>query len=198
MFLVIILYYYYMCFSFEVSLATFITSWSISIYLLTKKLNKTQKQNIIILMIFSSMQLVDAVLWYIKMEKNKINYYLSSIAIPSILSILLLYCVFIKNNSKNIYINIISILLCVYIFIRSNGYSSSVCNNKLSSPVWGSNEFSVWELVIYGILVTYPNWTNFFCLLLLLLFIKITVGGAYGSLWCAPANLFAFKYLFTY
>ena len=58
-----------MCFSFEVSIATFIISWTISFYLLSKKLTRNQKDSVILLLLFSSIQFVDAILWYIKMEK---------------------------------------------------------------------------------------------------------------------------------
>ena len=57
-----------MCFSFEISIITFIISWSISLYLLNKGLSNDKKQHIIFLMIFSSIQLTDAILWYNKMQ----------------------------------------------------------------------------------------------------------------------------------
>ena len=91
-----------MCFSFEVSIATFIISWSISLYLLRKNLTKYQRQNIIFLMIFSSIQLADAILWYNKMKKNNINYLVTSYLIPFLLSLQLLYRVFIVNYSEYI------------------------------------------------------------------------------------------------
>jgi len=59
-----------MCFSFEVSIGTFIVSWVISLYLLNKGLTKDKQQHIIFLMIFSSIQLADAILWYNKMKKK--------------------------------------------------------------------------------------------------------------------------------
>ena len=51
-----------MCFSFRVSIGTFIFSWASSIYLLNKGLSEPKKQSVIFLMIFSSMQLSDAIL----------------------------------------------------------------------------------------------------------------------------------------
>ena len=59
-----------MCFSFEVSIGTFLFSWGISLYLLNKGLNKRQRQNVIFLMIFSTIQLADAILWYNKMKNH--------------------------------------------------------------------------------------------------------------------------------
>ena len=43
-----------MCFSFKISIGTFLFSWSISIYLLQKKLTKIWKEYIYSLLIFSS------------------------------------------------------------------------------------------------------------------------------------------------
>ena len=59
-----------MCFSFEVSLTTFASSWLISFYLLTKNLTVIQRQSVIFLLIFSSMQLADAGLWLVDMKKK--------------------------------------------------------------------------------------------------------------------------------
>ena len=90
-----------MCFSFEVSLGTFITSWTISLYLLTKKLSVKQKHNVIFLMILSSMQALDAILWYIKMKKNIINYVITSFFIPLFLCIQVYYNILVRNNFKD-------------------------------------------------------------------------------------------------
>ena len=178
-----------MCFSFEVSIGTFLVSWGISIYLLNKGLNKKQKQNIIFLMIFSSMQLADAILWYNGMKKNNINYITTSFIIPLILSLQVLYNVYIRNNNKNLFLTLTVILSIILMFYRFNGYSESLCNNKLSSPVWGSNELKIWELVPYIILIMYPDNMIILQVFLVLVLIKIFIGGAYGSLWCAIANI---------
>ena len=87
-----------MCFSFEISIGTFLVSWTISLYLLNKNLTMKQKHNVIFLMIFSSIQLADAILWYIKMEKNIINYYVTSYIIPIILSLQIIYNIYVRNK----------------------------------------------------------------------------------------------------
>lgn len=193
-----------MCFSFEVSIATFIISWSISLYLLRKNLTKYQRQNIIFLMLFSSIQLTDAILWYNKMKRNNINYVVTSYLIPFILSLQILYKVFVTNHKEYIKViddKLLKILVFIgicYLFYRFNGYSKSLCDNKLSSPVWGSNEIAVWELIIFAFLLFYPDTVSFFSILFLFFLIKIFVGGAYGSMWCAITNLIAFYYLYKY
>lgn len=193
-----------MCFSFEVSIATFVISWSISLYLLRKNLTKYQRQNIIFLMLFSSIQLTDAILWYNKMKRNNINYVVTSYLIPFILSLQILYRVFVTNHeayNKVIDDKLLKILvffLICYLFYRFNGYSKSLCDNKLSSPVWGSNEIAVWELILFAFVLFYPDTVSFFSILFLFFLIKIFVGGAYGSMWCAITNLIAFYYLYKY
>ena len=193
-----------MCFSFEVSIGTFIVSWVISLYLLIKRLTKEKQQHIIFLMIFSSIQLADAILWYNIMKKNNINYLVTSYLIPLLLSLQILYMVFIVNHSSFIkiiddkYLKIFISILLLYMFYRFNGYSVSLCNNKLSSPIWGSNEIKLWELVLMSFLIFYPDYYMWFATLFLFLLIKIFVGGGYGTLWCAITNLVAFYYLYKF
>ena len=193
-----------MCFSFEVSIITFIISWSISLYLLSKGLNNNEKQNIIFLMIFSSIQLADAILWYNKMKRNNINYTVTSYLIPLLLSLQIVYRVLFVNHSEYIKFiddKILKILIFIgiyYIFCRFNGYSKSLCDNKLSSPVWGSNEIKLWELIIFAFLLFYPDYFTFTTMVILLALIKIIIGGAYGTLWCAITNVIAFYYLYKY
>jgi len=193
-----------MCFSFEVSIATFIISWSISLYLLNKGLSKDGKNDVIFLMIFSSMQLTDAILWYNKMKRNNINYIVTSFLIPFILSLQLLYKVFITNYKAYMKViddkllKILMFFLIFYIFYRFNGYSKSLCDNKLSSPVWGPSELGIWELLIFAFIIWYPNHPMFFATLILFILIKMIIGGAYGTMWCAIANLVAFYFLYKY
>ena len=187
-----------MCFSFEISIGTFLVSWTISLYLLNKNLTMKQKHNIIFLMIFSTIQLADAILWYIKMEKNIINYYVTSYIIPIILSLQIIYNIYVRNKINNIYVNLFIIISIIYIFIKFNGYSTSVCDNKFSSPVWGSYEIKLWQLFLFAFIICYPNWKLLWKLILGIIFIKFISNGGYGSLWCAVANIIAIKYLFTY
>jgi len=188
-----------MCFSFEVSVITFIISWGISLYLLRKKLTTQQKYSIISLMIFSSMQIADAILWYIGMKKNNINYIVTSVLIPTILSLQILYNVFIVNNNGNPFITLLTVCSCIYLFIRFNGYSKSLCDNKLSSPIWGSNELKLWEICLFAAFIFWPNISKFVAVMFIIIpLIHIFVGGSYGSLWCAISTGLAFKYLYEY
>ena len=53
-------------------------------------------------MIFSSMQLSDAILWYTGMKKNTVNYLTTSLLIPLILSLQVIYNLYTNyKNKKN-------------------------------------------------------------------------------------------------
>ena len=119
-----------MCFSFEVSLGTFVFSWSSALYILyNKKLPTYAYHNIIKLLIVSSMQLLDAILWWNKMRRNNINYVVTSYLIPAVSVALIIYNVYFINNINNLYLNIFIAVFTLHIFLRFNGYSSSVCKN---------------------------------------------------------------------
>ena len=188
-----------MCFSFKISISTFIFSWVTSLYLLyNRNLSIKNKNNIYFLLILSSIQLVDAVLWYINMKKNNINYFVTSIILPLLLILQVYFNLYVRNNLKNSLLNIVMIIGSIYLFYRFNGYSTSLCNNNFSSPIWASNEIKLWEFIIFTILIFYPYW-KFIIFIILVLFpaIHIVAGGAYGSLWCFVANSIAIYYLIT-
>ena len=191
-----------MCFSLEVSLGTGIFSWAVCFYLLQKDLTLIQQQYVIFLLIFSSIQFADAILWYIKMEKNIINYLVSSYLIPTILSLMIIYNIFVINKNKNILLSLFVPIIIIYIFIRLNGYSKGACN-KLSSPIWGGNEIKLWELIVFGLLIMtirdkIPLSLSLFISLLLILYYSMENTGGYGSFWCAIANITALYYLYKY
>ena len=147
-----------MCFSFEVSLATGIFSWGAGFYLLNNRnLSISQKHDVIFLLLFSSMQFIDAILWYIKMEKNWVNFILTSFFIPLILIAQAVYNIYYRNNISHPLIDIVFIAGIIYLFRKFHGYSSSMECNRLSSPVWGSNELSIWEIMLYATFIFYLN-----------------------------------------
>tara|TARA_Y100000817_G_scaffold248113_1_gene200289 strand:- start:263 stop:751 length:489 start_codon:yes stop_codon:yes gene_type:complete len=162
-------------------------------------------------MIFSSIQLADAILWYNGMKKNNINYITTSFIIPLILSLQILYNVYIRNNNKNPFITLIVISVILSIFYKLNGYSKPSCN-KLSSPVWGadptyppifgeSKEIPIWNIVVFCILILYPiNNGNIVSVSVITLtsVIALMIGTGVGSLWCAMANIISLYYLYNY
>ena len=188
-----------MCFSFEISLGTFIISWIIAIFLLNQKLSEYEKQLVILLMIFSSIQLVDAILWYNKNKKNKLNYYLTSIVIPIILFAQISYNIIIINKIRNVFLLTFLCLGCIYLFIKFNGYTNILCNNQLNSPIWANNEIKLWELILFSLFVSYPNYyLSFSLIIFFIILVKSNIVSGYGSFWCAIANIYAFYLLFKF
>jgi len=192
-----------MCFSFEVSLGTFLFSWSVSLYLLNKKsLNKSQTQNIYFLMIYSSIQAIDAILWYINMKKNNINLFLSVFVIPTLLLLQVIYNLYIINNITNpiIYLCIIYVYLD---YIIGSDYTVKSCNS-FNSPKWGNVDISMITIIIFFILVTYGRIgfegekLAFLIILSISLLISIYIGGNISSVWCSLANVLGLYYLFKY
>ena len=186
-----------MCFSFEISLGTGIFSWSVGLYLLNNvKLTKKQYHDVIFLLIFSSMQFADAILWYINMEKNNINFFVTSFVIPFILAMQGIFNIYIRKevNLNSILFNVFTIICVIYIFYRFHGYSRPLCSNKLSSPVWGSNELKNWEIFLFAFYAFYPSSFN----ILAIITLTFLIDGAFGSMWCAIGNLIAIKYLIMY
>ena len=186
-----------MCFSFEVSLATGLFSWSIGLFLLTKKLTKQARLKVYFLLIFSSMQFADAILWYNKMRRNNINYYTTSVLVPLILAIQILFNIYIYNEINNRIVDAAVWSFIVYIFIKSNGYSVKSCNNY-GSPLWGNWKMTLIDLIIFALFIFYPSINA----LLLGVFFMITsiniFGGVSGSGWCAISNIGALTYLYKY
>lgn len=197
----------YMCFSFEVSIGTFIVSWSIGLYLLTLKLSKRQKQNVIFLLIFSSIQLLDAILWFINMKKNTINYVITSFMIPFVLFAQVVYNLLVINKLNNVYTYIL-LGITALVVSSYNGYTSP-STNAFSSPNWGDhngenmiNKYIT--MFMFCLLITYNrigfNGEKLVSLLLILasLIISFLFTGGNGSLWCAIANVFSLYYLYEY
>lgn len=195
-----------MCFSFEISMLTGIFSWSIGLFLLQKNLTHFERNNIFFLLIFSSMQFADAALWYIKLKKNFINFFVTSFLIPTILSLQILFNVYVINNNTNQLLNYAVAFIIIYMFLKFNeygGYSIGACNNNFSSPIWGSSEIKLYEMIIFIIFILYDVKRGFNTFVLVSSFIVILLTrfyfkGGYGSLWCSIACLISIKYFIEY
>jgi len=185
-----------MCFSLEVSLLTGIFCWAVGFYLLQKPLSSSQRHDIIFLLIFSSVQFADAILWSTQSQKTPVNFWVTSYLIPGILSLMLLYNIFIINPHPPPWIQMMVVVGILYMFLRFRGYSTSLCEKKsLSSPIWGSNELKLWEVLLFAYMSTYPTITwKWICIPIAYM---ITQTG-YGSMWCAIACVLSVYYLKVY
>ena len=192
-----------MCFSFEVSLGTFLFSWGTSVYLLQKNLTPSERQNVIFLMIFSSMQLVDAILWYIGMKKNYLNFFLSSYVIPLILTLQIFYSMIVINKLNDWKGWLVVMLWAISLFSSYRGYTQP-SENCFSSPNWGGTKQNPWYLVIFFFFIFYGRigltGSKFYNLLFGILTLSLTfmIGDGFGSIWCSLANVAALCYLVQY
>ena len=198
-----------MCFSFEVSLYTGLFSWASGLYILSKNnISQYNREFTIFLLIFSLMQFSDAILWYIDMTQNTLNYIVTSFVIPIILSLQIIYNIYYRScccffsskytiRNNNTVMDIIVFQAIVYLFYRFNGYSKSSCTNKLSSPIWGSTEIELWEILGFLILIAMPDIYVILLQFFILYFVKLIINGGIGSMWCAIANILAVYLLYA-
>ena len=152
-------------------------------------------------MIFSSMQIPDAILWYNKMKKNKINLYTTSYLIPFLLSLQVIYNNFIRletYETLDIIVRLMTLYSIYYNFIRYKGYSVYSCDSYFSSPIWGGKEVDLYTLLGFGILLTYPHYDRAIVGLLSLIILQFITNSGYVSMWCAIANSVAVYYLYKY
>ena len=188
-----------MCYSFRVSILTGMTSWIIGVYILCTTKSTKVKKDMISLLIFSSMQFADAILWYIDMKKNKINLFTTRFLIPLLLSMQLLYAnYFYFEKVHNIKLVFVWLYVFYLFFIKFDNYSikSPKCKQQNCSPVWGGSDMTLIEMVIFFFLTYFTGFnTSSMTIIPVILFIYWYFDFGYGSHWCAISNLIAFKYL---
>lgn len=187
-----------MCYNLEVSFGSGLLSYILCFLILQRKLTIKERQNVYFVLIFSSMQFVDTLLWYSGMKHNNLNYYTTSILIPFILSLQILFNIFIINKYYNPIAIILVILGIIYLFYNFNGYSKPLCLNNLSSPVWANNEITLFEAFIFATFIFYPNWKNIILTMILILLIKFFINGAIGSWWCFISVFLSVYYYFAF
>ncbi len=187
-----------MCFNFEVSIGTGIFCWSIAIYMLrTYTLTEFQRNKVILLMIFSSMQFADAILWYINMAKTPLNYFVSRYVIPTLLVAQLIFNLAVVNKIRPMIYLPVVLFFIISCMNKFTGYSTASCS-KWGSPIWGgegANEITPLFLTLFYLGVCYPYTT--YNLIPLLAVPFITTGG-YGSMWCAVACIQSIVILLKY
>ena len=189
-----------MCFSLEVSLSTGIFCWVVGLYLLRKNLKADDRHKVIALLIFSTIQFADAILWSQQMKKTSLNLFVTSYLIPTILSLQVIYNLFIQHQEKTpLWIKVIGCLIITQLFRFFHGYSSQLCGKATASPIWGGKEVPLWGLIIFLFLIRYNpqdrySWVT--TALALAVAYNITDTG-YGSMWCAISCSVAIYYLYA-
>tara|TARA_Y100000389_G_scaffold203876_1_gene253892 strand:+ start:14545 stop:15129 length:585 start_codon:yes stop_codon:yes gene_type:complete len=191
-----------MCYSFEVSIGTFLFSWGSAFYLLSKDLTIVEQQNIYFLMIFSTIQLLDAILWSVGMKKNSINYAVTSYLIPAVLCAQVIYNLLVINQLWNPLVLGVILATVVSLFNLHRGYSKQSCN-MFDSPIWGDAHTKLGMLyfalmISYGRIGLSGTKLHFLLVIFLSLFASWLFSGGEGSLWCAFANIASIYYLVMY
>jgi len=182
-----------------VSLGTGIFSWTIALFLLSKNPTNTQHNKLIFLLLFSSIQFADAILWWNKMEKNSINYITTSVLIPLILSAQIVCNVYYMGGFNNRYLDIMVLGVIASIFYTLNGYSIPSCN-RFGSPKWGNYNIKPYEALLFLFLITVSSNINIYSVVshtIPLILAYLYMSGL-GSGWCAIANIFSIIYLYSY
>jgi len=155
-------------------------------------------------MIFSSIQIADAILWYIKMKKNNINYIVTSFVIPFILSLQIIYNMFFINKINNPYIIILIVALIMYIWKSFKGYSID-SKNKYGSPTWTTFDnpdppiYGLLSGLVFFLLIAYgrDEFTRDSLCITFLISALLGYRGV-GSLWCAISTILSLYYLYKY
>lgn len=194
-----------MCFSFEASLLTGLFSWSVCFYLWGRGgLTQRQSHEVLFLFLFSSMQWVEAVLWYTEMQKNTLNYVLTSFVIPLLLLSQIVHNMFFFQSLYT-HIGVILLVLgyAIFLFHHYQGYTIP-SNNRLGSPIWGGKEMSLpfvlvfFFLIVYGRIGLDVQRRMFTLAAVIILGLPYLFSGGFGSLWCAFANIYAVHLLLTF
>jgi hypothetical protein len=183
-----------MCWNFEISLATGIFSWNAARLLLQKKQPQYVINNAYFLILFSSMQFIDAIIWYIDVKKNNINYILTSLFIPIILILQLFVKLCIIDGVNNYYVYTFLFLTSIYLFYKFNGYTIKTNCNNGCNLLWGGTEVYRPELLLFAILL-FNNYTSvkYVILTCVLFFFNPN-----GSIWCSLACIKSLDMLIKY
>ena len=153
--------------------------------------------------------MVDAVLWYINMEKNNINYVITTFVIPFILSLQIFYNIFIINKKRSAFISLLAIAMIIIILFKNQllkGYGLYTYHSKnmFSSPLWNNKEPPLYFLFLFLLLIFYGRIgfsgekLIFLCIIFSSLLFSLLFSGGFGTLWCSFANILALYYLYKY
>lgn len=179
-----------MCFSFRVSIATGVVCWMTALIKLSTSNDDAIRHRAIFLLIYSSVQYADAILWA-HPTHDMVNKWTTSYLVPALLSTQLLYNAHVQRTDSMLpYIP--AVALSAYMFWRLHGYTTPACCT-LKSPVWGGSEFHAWEFGVFSFLVLYPSWGTWAMSIVLISTIALTTSGGYGSMWCSLACLEAVR-----
>jgi hypothetical protein len=179
-----------MCFNEYVSVITGSFCWYVALRILARMAAPPElKNDAIFLLIYSSIQFVDAIL-HLNKSKNMINKLLTSVVIPSILSAQLLFNANVQTAIPTPLALSLAVSVSMYIFWRFHGYSTFVCG-LFQSPIWSGKEITLLEFSLFSLLLFYPNWERLLITWVLIVALNLLFKGGYGSMWCAVACVYS-------
>jgi len=195
-----------MCWSFEVSVLTGLISYSIALYIWLRNI-KNDRWHAIILLTFSSIQWMDAVLWKSK-QSSKLSLLTITYFIPFILAlepVSSLYGAYYTNKNIDKSDMILYLFVFLFLFISlSKGAQKTgfITSEGIRYSIYQSS-FSYW---VYAFLLLYPfikysteNTFNIITIIVVcfgLFIAQITSPNTVGSHWCLYGNIAAIFFLF--
>jgi len=188
-----------MCKSFEVSLFTGIYSYAIAYYLYQRNINY-DRGAAIILIAFSTIQWLEAILWY-KLDNKSINKFVTAL-IPVVLGLEFIATLYaaslyssISNIEKTIYIVSFFALVSMW-WLNSSGLTT--VDSKTGSLLWGNigidpiMRFLFLALLLYPLIRFMPSSLSITLIVLVTIFFffySFRFNDTFGSNWCWIANL---------
>ena len=178
-----------MCWSAEVSLQTFI--FGVISAIIVYALNVVQLHVIIILLSFTSMQLLEYFTWtYLHNKKiNKILSYIGLFII--IIQIFLIICFISNKKSRNILLIAFSIVLILFILIEFKNITFKMTRGENRHLVWHWLDLPIIWIIIALVFYTIPSIIDKNYLSLLFVIITLTISFYYyykyktwGTMWC--------------
>ncbi|AYV78400.1 MAG: hypothetical protein Edafosvirus11_35 [Edafosvirus sp.] len=210
-----------MCWSFEISIASGLFSYTVGAYLWLRNY-KNDRWHAIILFTFSTIQFMEAIIWYssgcasgcineCKNKQNNINNSFSILIAISLIPLILAlepvaslygaHYMGYKIDTIDIIIYAIAFCYILYSMNKSSSYPNVIENGGIeySKDVYPNNDTFI-SLLLFFALVMYPllkysNFGKFYVMLSILLFGTLTLamlrGHAISSSWCLYSNAFA-------
>lgn len=196
-----------MCKSFEVSLFTGIYSYAIAYYLYRRNL-KYDRAAAIILVTFSTIQWLEALLWY-DLTNPTINRFATAL-IPVVLGLEILASLYAASlhstiSTFEILIYVLSFFILIIMWWRSSTGITTI-DPKTGSLVWGGigidpiMRFAFLALLLYPLFRFIPSSLSISLIALVttfFFFYSFRFGDTFGSNWCWIANLVALIQLYA-
>jgi hypothetical protein len=199
-----------MCWSFEVSAITGLVSYSIAFYIWKRNFGN-DRWNSIILFTFSSIQWMDAIIWYFDKKKrldSNVVSLVSNFLIPIILAlepVASLYGAYYTNKSVSQFDTVLYgvVFLVVLWSLLKNVPGQGLIQNH--SIKYNKTEHGMWSYWLFYFFIIYPflkytQWNPLYVITAIMIAITLLLAqtkiNTIGSNWCLYSNVIAIIFLF--